>query len=125
MPRFEMTARERVYAKIFIVVFLVVGSAYVGEMFRPFGVADRVITYAATQVDAEAKRVATQNHKEQEKKPAPKPRPTSGGTYIVQKGDTVHSLSKRFQVDPMTRKWANQIAEANHIEAGQRLVIPR
>ena len=55
--------------------------------------------------------------------PAPTPSP-SYRTYIVQPGDTLSSIARRFNttVDAIVR--LNNLASASFIRSGQRLLIP-
>ena len=55
-------------------------------------------------------------------RPAPRPSP---GTYIVQKGDTVYALSRRYGVTPKSIIATNRLRPPHHLEVGQRLVIPK
>jgi LysM repeat protein len=48
----------------------------------------------------------------------------SGGTYVVQTGDTLNSIAARYGVSPSTLARANGITNPNRIYIGQRLVIP-
>lgn len=61
-------------------------------------------------------------------KPAPaptaKPTPASGTEYIVQKGDTLFSIAKRFNVKMSDLQAINNIADPNVIKVGQKLIIP-
>ncbi len=51
--------------------------------------------------------------------------PAEGGTsYIVQRGDFVGSISRRFGVDIGQLITVNQIPNPNYIQAGQTLIIP-
>lgn len=54
-----------------------------------------------------------------------RPEPVSpSGEYMVQPGDTLIGISKRFGVDVVTLMNANGIADARLLRAGQRLKIP-
>ena len=48
----------------------------------------------------------------------------SGGIHIVQRGETLYSISRRYGVDMWTIARANSITNPNRIYVGQRLVIP-
>ena len=50
---------------------------------------------------------------------------TAPPTYQIQKGDTLGKIAKRFGITTAELKLANGITNANHIEIGQTLVIPR
>lgn len=51
--------------------------------------------------------------------------PADGGkTYIVQRGDTLSRIARRFGVDMLVLARVNNIANANRIYAGQKLSIP-
>ena len=56
----------------------------------------------------------------------PSPRPTPGREfiYVVQAGDTLYSLARRFGVDLQTFTAHNQLADPRKIYVGQRLRIP-
>jgi len=61
--------------------------------------------------------------------PAPAPTPVvvggSGGSYVVQPGDTLWSIGQRYQVSVEALKSANSIpANSNTIHIGQGLMIP-
>ncbi|MGZ3586175.1 MAG: LysM peptidoglycan-binding domain-containing protein [Candidatus Limnocylindrales bacterium] len=46
-------------------------------------------------------------------------------TYVVQRGDTLASIATRFGVTVQAIVAANSLADPNHIETGQHLIIPR
>lgn len=50
--------------------------------------------------------------------------PTSGQIYVVQRGDTLFRIARRFGVNLYALAAANGITNVNRIYAGQRLVIP-
>ena len=50
--------------------------------------------------------------------------PSSGMTYIVQRGDTLYRISQRFGVSVAAITAANNIQNANYIYVGQVLTIP-
>ena len=52
------------------------------------------------------------------------PVPPGGQVYIVQPGDSVWGIARRFGVTPQAIISANQLASPNLIYPGQRLVIP-
>ena len=58
--------------------------------------------------------------------PTPTPTPGSGGssTYVVQPGDTLYAIARRFGTNVPTLVAANNISNANYIFVGQELVIP-
>lgn len=58
--------------------------------------------------------------------PAPTPTPGSGGsgTYVVQPGDTLYAIARRFGTNVPTLVAANNIANPNLISVGQTLIIP-
>ena len=48
-----------------------------------------------------------------------------GGTQIsVRNGETLHNISKRYGVPVNELRKANKITNADHVEAGQRIIIP-
>lgn len=51
--------------------------------------------------------------------------PSGGQTYVVQKGDTLYSLSKRFGVSIEMIQKANNLGNSTDIKAGQTLIIPK
>ncbi|HYA50243.1 MAG TPA: LysM domain-containing protein [Streptosporangiaceae bacterium] len=55
---------------------------------------------------------------------SPAPSPTTL-TYVVQRGDTLAAIAARFGVSVQAIVAANGLSDPNHIETGQRLVIPR
>lgn len=56
--------------------------------------------------------------------PPPPPPPSPGGTYIVQRGDTLSAIARRFGVTYQAIAQANNIANPNLIYVGQVLIIP-
>ena len=57
--------------------------------------------------------------------PTTEPTPQTGGTvYMVQSGDTLYSIARRFGVSTQALAAANNIADPSHIWVGQRLIIP-
>src|SRR5258706_3747000 len=50
--------------------------------------------------------------------------PSSPGTYIVQPGDTLNIIARKFNVSVNDLISANNIPDPNHIVPGQQLVIP-
>jgi LysM repeat protein len=52
------------------------------------------------------------------------PAPTAGTRYVVQLGDTLHSISVRFGVSLQALMRASSIANPNRIWAGQSLIVP-
>lgn len=118
-----LSKKDKTVLWALVAMFTILGSAWVGERYQPFGVSGRVADYAAKQLDAKsAQYIAAADKKSA---PAPKPRPKPvGGTYIVQKGDTLYSISKLHGKKPIELAWANQIGSDNVIYPGQRLRIP-
>jgi LysM repeat protein len=47
-----------------------------------------------------------------------------GGTHVVKPGDTIASVASRYGTTPQAIVEANGLADANHIQVGQTLVIP-
>lgn len=54
----------------------------------------------------------------------PQPQPTPSRTYVVQRGDTLLSISLRFNRSIQAIAAANNITNPNRIFAGQTLIIP-
>ena len=52
------------------------------------------------------------------------PAPSSGATYVVQRGDTLWGIARKFGVSQPAIMAANGITNPNRILAGQTLVIP-
>jgi lipoprotein-anchoring transpeptidase ErfK/SrfK len=50
--------------------------------------------------------------------------PSPGGTYVVQRGDTLAEIAARLGVSQSALARANGIADVNHIYPGERLVVP-
>jgi LysM repeat protein len=46
------------------------------------------------------------------------------GTYVVQKGDTLNSIARRFGTDARTLQQLNRLSNPNQIWVGQRLIVP-
>jgi len=44
-------------------------------------------------------------------------------TYIAQKGDSISSIAKMFNVSVSTIEWANDLKSGSHIKEGQALII--
>ncbi len=66
-------------------------------------------------------------------KPKPKPvrqapqtaqKSPQSGQYIVQKGDTVYAIGRRFGLPPKEIIRVNQLPPPHHLEVGQRLRLP-
>ncbi|MEQ1540111.1 MAG: LysM domain-containing protein, partial [Sphingorhabdus sp.] len=51
--------------------------------------------------------------------------PQAGGSYSVQRGDTLASIAQRFGTDVATLASLNGIRNPNLIYAGQRLTLPQ
>lgn len=45
-------------------------------------------------------------------------------TYLVQKGDTLYSISRKYQITVAELRTANNLKEKDVLKAGQKLVIP-
>lgn len=45
-------------------------------------------------------------------------------TYVVQKGDTLYSISRKYQITVAELRTANNFSEQDVLKAGQKLVIP-
>jgi LasA protease len=59
--------------------------------------------------------------------PDPEPTPTQEideNSYIVQAGDTLNQIASRFGVSLYALSQANELANPNHLEAGQVIAIP-
>ncbi len=57
--------------------------------------------------------------------PSPSPSPPPSGTiHVVQRGETLYSIARRYGVDLWAIVRANNISNPNRIYVGQRLVIP-
>lgn len=56
--------------------------------------------------------------------PTPPPQPGVGFPYVVQWGDTVYGIARRFGVSAAAIIQANGLADPNKIRAGQTLIIP-
>jgi len=57
--------------------------------------------------------------------PTPTPQPGGdGSTYVVQPGDTLSAIARRFGTNVVALAAANNIANPNYIYVGQRLIIP-
>ena len=48
----------------------------------------------------------------------------SDSSYIVKKGDTLYSISKKYQLTVAELRTANNLTESDVLKAGQKLVIP-
>jgi len=44
--------------------------------------------------------------------------------YVVQSGDTLFNISKRFNLDMLQLMQLNGISDPNHVEVGQNLQLP-
>jgi LysM repeat protein len=64
---------------------------------------------------------ATPGQPEQPEQPAPSGAQT---TYVVQSGDTIYSIGRKFSVSPEAIVEANGLANPNRIYPGQTLIIP-
>ncbi len=49
----------------------------------------------------------------------------TGQTYVVQLGDTLYSIARKFGVSAQAIQTANGITDPNNIKAGQVLIIPK
>jgi putative chitinase len=54
----------------------------------------------------------------------PPPPPPSGQVHIVQRGETLYSIARRYGTTHWAIAMANNLANPNVIYVGQRLVIP-
>lgn len=52
------------------------------------------------------------------------PTPATGGSYVVQPGDTLAKIAARYGLTWVTLAQANSLGNANHIYVGQVLIIP-
>ncbi len=43
--------------------------------------------------------------------------------YVVQGGDTVSSIAKKFRITTLTIKWANKLKDIDSLKPGQKLII--
>ena len=57
--------------------------------------------------------------------PTPTAQTTGNGVHVVQPGDTLYSIARRYGVTPATLQSLNKLASPDHIFVGQRLVVPR
>ena len=57
--------------------------------------------------------------------PAPAPTTTLPAFYDVQQGDTLDAISKKLGVAVAALVTANNLANPDAIQAGQRLIVPR
>lgn len=46
-------------------------------------------------------------------------------TYVVQEGDTLYSISAKFNIDLASLVEANNLSDPNDIQVGQELTLPR
>jgi len=46
------------------------------------------------------------------------------GIYIVQEGDTLWTIARKFDLTTDTLRWANGIADENSVKPGQKILIP-
>jgi LysM repeat protein len=51
--------------------------------------------------------------------------PAPGQVYIVQKGDTLYSIARKFGVTPQSLQTLNNISDPTKISVGTRLIISR
>lgn len=58
-------------------------------------------------------------------KPAPAPESTAGGKYhVLQKGETLYALSRKYGVKPKSILDANNFKDPNHLAVGTKVFIP-
>ncbi len=84
---------------------------------------------AKAEVKAEAKAEVKADAKSEVKKIEP-PDPTSGDIYVVQSGDTLGALSKKFYgsvryVNVLQKANSDIITNANVLKPGMKLIIPK
>ena len=84
---------------------------------------------AETEVKSEVKADAKAEAKSEVKKIEP-PDPTSGDIYVVQSGDTLGALSKKFYgsvryVNVLQKANSDIITNANVLKPGMKLIIPK
>jgi len=56
--------------------------------------------------------------------PCPAPGPCWECTYVVQYGDTLYAIARRYGVPTLSLAQYNSIANPNYIWVGQRLIVP-
>lgn len=56
--------------------------------------------------------------------PTPTPVPPTGTAYVVQRGDTLSRIARRYGVSWRVLAQVNSISNPNRIYAGQQLIIP-
>ena len=111
MPRIELTKKDWFVLKLITFFAIFVFGVWVGENYRPYQVTSSVITFAGQQ----AKQGTLES-----------PAASQYTYYIVRKGDTIYSISRRHGVHPTVIEFANPdaIGEGYLIRPGQRLVVP-
>ena len=113
MVKVMLGNKEKIAGLTIIAILMLAAAVYIGERFQPYKIAGNIISYAAVQIAGAG--VQTSG-----KTPT-----TSQNMYIVKKGDTVWSISRKFGVHPETLKFANYIGSNSKIKTGQKLIIPK
>lgn len=132
MAKLMFGRKEKIVLLTAVAILLLAASAYMGERFQPYKIVENISSYTAKQFATVntykvVKKIGSYTVKQITTADTHKVTPTAvrHTKYVVQKGDTIWSISKKYKVKPELLKFANYIGSNSKITVGQKLTIPK